>query len=111
MTSPASPHVTVRTYVLTFVSLVVLATLSLVLSGLPDTVSFTLAMVIAFIKATTVLLFFMHLIEERFSFRFVMIVSTMLVFILIALTTLDPMTRAPYPPAPSQNIAYRGGSR
>jgi cytochrome c oxidase subunit IV len=111
MTTTATSPVSLRTYLLTFVGLVGLATLSLVLSGLPDTISFTLSMVIASIKAIAVLLFFMHLIEERFSYRFVMIVSAMLVCILIALTTLDPMTRAPYPPPPSKNIAFRAGTR
>jgi cytochrome c oxidase subunit IV len=107
MTTSATPHVSLRAYIVTYVGLLGLATLSLVLSGLPDTAAFTVSMFIAVIKAIAVLLFFMHLIEQRFSYRFVMIVSALLVCILIALTTLDPMTRAPYPPPPSQNAAFR----
>jgi hypothetical protein len=40
-----------------------------------------------------------------------MVIATVLVCILVALTTLDPMTRAPYPPAPSKNIEFRASNR
>jgi cytochrome c oxidase subunit IV len=107
MSSLVTQQVSLRTYVLNFVGLTALATVSLVLSGLPDSVAVTLSLVIAFTKAVLVLLFFMHLIEERFSFRFVMLVSTLLVGILIVLTVLDPATRGPYAPAPSENRNYQ----
>lgn len=106
MSTAATQQVTLRTYVLTFVGLLALATISLLLSGLPDSVAVTLSLVIAFAKAAMVLMFFMHLSEERFSFRFVMLISTLLVGILIVLTALDPATRAPYAPAPSENRSY-----
>lgn len=94
------------TYFKTYLALVALATLSLLLKGLPGTLAVSLSLLIAAIKAVIVLLFFMHLIAERFSFRFVMLVSSLLVGVLVALTALDPMTRAPYAPGPSHNPSY-----
>ena len=105
-TTPAHHNVQLSTYVYTYLALLALATLSLLLSGLAGTLALTLALAIAAIKATAVLLRFMHLSEEPFSYRFVMIVSSLLVCVLIALTALDPITRAPFPPAPSQNSSY-----
>jgi cytochrome c oxidase subunit IV len=106
MSSPETERVSLAAYIWTYVGLVALATLSLALSGLPDFLAVTLSLVIASVKAVFVLLFFMHLIEERFSYRFVMLVSAVLVCILIVLTALDPATRAPYPPGPSNNASY-----
>ena len=106
MSASQTHGVKLSTYVGTFIALLALATLSLLLKGLPDAAAITLSLAIALIKASAVLLFFMHLIEERFSYRFVMIVSTLLVCILIGLTTLDPITRAPFPPAPSHNQSF-----
>ena len=94
------------TYIFTYMALLALATLSLLLSGLPDALALTLSLAIGAVKAAAVLLLFMHLIEEPFSYRFVMIVSSVLVCILIALTVLDPITRAPFPPPPSHNDSY-----
>lgn len=104
-------HVKLKTYVVTYVGLVALATLSLILKGLPEAVAVTLSLIIACVKAVAVLMIFMHLIEERFSFRFTMLVSSLLVGVLIVLTTLDPLTRAPYPPGPSHNPGYARGAR
>lgn len=99
-------QVKLSTYIGTFAALVVLATISLLLTGLPDTLAVTLSLCIAAVKAVAVLLFFMHLIEEPFSYRFVMLVSALLVTVFIVLTTLDPVTRAPFPPPPSRNASY-----
>ena len=94
------------TYFKTYLALVALATLSLLLKGLPDALAVSLSLLIAAIKAVVVLLFFMHLLEERFSFRFVMLVSSLLVGVLVALTALDPLTREPFAPRPSHNSSY-----
>ena len=102
----ATHHVKLSTYLGTYAALVVLATVSLIATGLPDTLAVSVSLVIAAVKAVAVLLFFMHLIEEPFSYRFVMLVSTLLVGIFIALTTLDPLTRAPFPPPPSRNASF-----
>jgi caa(3)-type oxidase subunit IV len=103
----AQPHASLARYVLTYLALLGLATLALVLSRLPPTLAIVLSLAIAFAKALLVLAVFMHLREERFSYRFVMLISTVLVCIFVALTTLDPLTRGPYPPLPSQNPSYR----
>lgn len=100
------PPAKLSTYIYTYLALLALATLSLLLSGLPDALALTLSLAIGAVKAAAVLLLFMHLIEEPFSYRFVMIVSTVLVCILIALTVLDPITRAPFAPPPSHNDSY-----
>ena len=110
MTALPTTHVKLSTYVITFAALLALATLSLLLRGLPDSVAVALSLIIALVKALGVLLFFMHLIEERFSFRFVMLVSSLLVVVLVVLTTLDPMTRAPFPPSPGRNPTYAQGT-
>lgn len=106
MAEPHTHQVKLSTYFGTFGALVVLATVSLLLTGLPDTLAVTLSLIIALIKSIAVLLFFMHLIEEPFSSRFVMLVATLLVAVLVLLTTLDPLTRAPFPPPPSDHASY-----
>jgi caa(3)-type oxidase subunit IV len=102
----STPPAKLSTYIYTYLGLVALATLSLLLSGLPEGLAITLSLAIAALKAAAVLLLFMHLIEEPFSYRFVMIVSTVLVCVLIALTVLDPVTRAPFAPPPNRNDSY-----
>ena len=110
MAESHTERVKLSTYVATYLSLVALATLSLLLKGLAESVALALSLVIAGVKAVAVLLYFMHLREERFSFRFVMLISSVLVGILIALTALDPLTRGPFPPAPSRNQSYTEGA-
>jgi caa(3)-type oxidase subunit IV len=100
-------HVTTRRYFWTYFWLILLATLSFVISILPIRTGIAVALVIAFVKAFLVLGWFMHLVEESAGFKLVMFVSTLLVVTLIALTALDPLTRAPYPPAPADNSQYR----
>jgi len=94
------------TYLVTYLILLALATLALLLSGLPDALAVTLSLVIAVVKAVMVLMLFMHLREERFSYRYVMVVSTLLVVVFISLTTVDPLSRAPYAPTPGLNRSY-----
>lgn len=50
-------------------------------------------MSIAGVKATLVTLFFMHLREQRFANRIVVLVSVLFVIILVALTAADVATR------------------
>jgi cytochrome c oxidase subunit IV len=108
MLQPYKPSpVTLRAYIATYIALLVLATASWLFAGLPDGSALIVALGIAAIKAVLVLLFFMHLIEERFSYRFVMLIAVVLVGVFISLTVLDPLTRGPYPPGPSQNTRFR----
>lgn len=110
MAHTQSNTIGLRAYVGTFVTLLTLATLSLLLSELRGTVALTVALGIAAIKALLVLLYFMHLRDERFSFRFVLVVSTVLCCLLIGLTALDPVTRA-HPEGPSHNPRFEQASR
>lgn len=58
-----------------------------------------IALAIAVVKSALVLLFFMHLVEERFANGLVVIVALILIATLVALTTADPATRFTFPPA------------
>jgi cytochrome c oxidase subunit 4 len=100
-------HVTGLTYVVTFVGLLVLATVSLLLSFLHWPVWGTIvALGIAGIKAILVLFFFMHLVEQRFTNRMAVLVSVLFVGLLVGLTTADVATRhtlaARTEPAPNE---------
>jgi cytochrome c oxidase subunit 4 len=88
------------------VGLLALATLSLVFAILPLQTGLGVALAIALVKAVLVLAWFMHLVEEGLGAKFFMFFSALLVVILVTLTTLDPLTRAPYPPAPAANVEY-----
>ncbi|HEX2570532.1 MAG TPA: cytochrome C oxidase subunit IV family protein [Polyangia bacterium] len=51
------------------------------------------ALIIAAIKATLVALFFMHLLEQRASYRVALVVSLLFVAVLVTFTVLDVRTR------------------
>lgn len=93
-TETESQHVSVRAYILTYVSLLVLATLSwwIAVAHVPGGV--ILAISIGVIKAVLVLAYFMHLAEEGFSFKLTITTAVAMVVIFIGLTVLDPLTRA-----------------
>lgn len=99
-------HVTITHYVLTYVGLLVLATISLVFAVLPLHTGLGVALVIALVKALLVLGWFMHLVEESLGAKFFMFFSVLLVVVFVTLTTLDPLTRAPYPPPPTANVEF-----
>ena len=111
MAVPQAKHVTVRHYAWTYALVIALATLSLGLTLADVHSGIAVALAIAFVKAFLVLGWFMHLVEESFGFKLVMLISTLLVLVLIALTVLDPLTRTPYPPPPADNHEYRAGAR
>lgn len=87
-------HVSMRAYVLTYLSLLVLATASWLIAILHVPGGVILAIAIGVIKALLVLAYFMHLAEEGFSFKLTMATSVLMVLIFISLTVLDPFTRA-----------------
>lgn len=99
-------HVTTRHYLFTYGGLILLATLSLVLALLPVHTGLAVALAIAAVKALLVLAWFMHLVEESFGSKLAILLATLLVATLIALTALDPLTRGPFPPAPAQNAQF-----
>ena len=100
-------HVGAVAYVVTFVGLLALATLSLLLSFLHWPVWGTVvALAIAGVKAILVLFFFMHLVEQRFTNRMAVLVSVLFVGLLVGLTSADVATRhtiaARTEPAPNE---------
>jgi cytochrome c oxidase subunit 4 len=58
------------------------------------------SLVIATVKATLVVLYFMHLAHARFSTKMVVIVSALFVILLVSLTAGDVATRHTFPAAP-----------
>jgi cytochrome c oxidase subunit 4 len=87
-------HVSGIAYVLTFVGLLALATLSLLLSFLHwSTGDLVVSLVIAAAKALLVLMFFMHLVEQRAANRLTVVVSLGFAALLIGLVAADVATR------------------
>jgi len=63
-----------------------------------------IALLIAAAKSTLVLLFFMHLVEQRFINGFVILVALGLIGLLLSLVAADILTRHTFPPTPLQEI-------
>ncbi len=88
-------------YLAVWLALVGLTALSFLLSlthlGAIDTV---FSLVIAAAKSTVVLLFFMHLVEERFSVAVVPALAVGYVLLLVALMVTDVLSRHTYPKTP-----------
>ncbi len=94
-------HVTAFGYLATYIALIVLATISLLLSFVHwPAGDLVISLVIAGVKAVLVLWFFMHLYEQRFANRFVVLVSFAFVALLVSLVAIDVASRHTYPPAP-----------
>jgi caa(3)-type oxidase subunit IV len=89
--------VSLRGYTATYGALLVLATMSLGLSRIHFAGGVTVALLIAAAKAGAVLWTFMHLVEERASSRFAVLVALSLMAILVALTGVDVATRHTFP--------------
>jgi caa(3)-type oxidase subunit IV len=89
--------VTFVSYAVTYAVLLVLASLSLVLSRFHFGAGTAVALAIAGIKACAVLWVFMHLVEQRASSRFAVLLAVSLMVILIGLTTVDVDTRHTFP--------------
>jgi caa(3)-type oxidase subunit IV len=88
----ASGH-SIRTYVTTYVVLLLLATVSWIIASFHVPGAVVLGLGIGAIKAVLVLAYFMHLSAEAFSFKLVLMTAVVLVAIFIGLTALDPLTR------------------
>jgi cytochrome c oxidase subunit IV len=83
-----------RTYVLTFVGLLILTTLTLLLSFAPlGSWHVPTALLIAIAKTLLVALFFMHLIEQETVNWVAILVSVLLMGTFIGLSTLDVASR------------------
>jgi caa(3)-type oxidase subunit IV len=86
-------HSSTRLYVAVYGALLVLATASWLLARLHTPLLLPLAIGIGAIKALLVLRYFMHLGTEPFSFKLAIASAGILVLILVALTTLDVLSR------------------
>ena len=89
-------------YLFVWLALVVLTALSFLLSlahlGQLDT---WVSLLIAAIKSALVLLFFMHLVEERSTVRIVPLLALSYVALLLALLSTDVLGRRTFPRAPA----------
>ena len=87
-------EMTGRGYVLTWLALVILAAASLGLSFVHlGAWTFAAAMGIAALKATLVILFFMHVSHARTSVRLLLLATASFIVVLIALMVADIATR------------------
>lgn len=94
----AHKHMTGPGYLLTYAALIALASLSLGLSYVHWPFGeVVVALVIATLKAFLVVWFFMHLVEQRFANRLVLLVSVFFVLLLVTLTATDVATRHTFP--------------
>lgn len=91
---PSKHHVSLLGYVLTFAALLVLSGLTLGAAFLDlGRWSMVLALGIASIKALLVALFFMHLVEQSTTNRFVALTGVVFVGLLVGLMVVDVDTR------------------
>ena len=101
-------HVSAKRYVIIWAALVALTLVSWLFSlaslGAADVV---IAISIAAVKSTLVLLFFMHLVEARLASGLVPLISAGFVFLLVSLVTADVATRHTFPPAVSPPLRAR----
>lgn len=103
-------HLSATVYLYTYVALIVLATVSLLGSFISWRGELVVSMVVATVKSLLVAWIFMHLAEQRFANRMVVLVSAVLLSIFIGLTTLDVLSRKTFPPRPvpaSGSLFYR----
>jgi cytochrome c oxidase subunit 4 len=88
-------------YHATFAGLIVLTTLTLALSFLHlGAASIPVALTIAVVKSTLILLFFMHLTEQRVSNWVAFVTAVLLVSTLVGLVLLDVASRTRTPLVP-----------
>ena len=95
-------HVTVGKTSLAWVALLGLTFLSFGASrlGLSGTAELAVALTISVVKTLIVLFIFMHLIEQRFANRLIVIVTFLFIVLLVALMAADPLTRKTFPRTP-----------
>jgi len=98
----SAKHVSATRYLLAYVALVILASLSVTIAKSTHVPFWDVAISlgIAVIKAGVVLWVFMHLSETTNQIRFGLALSVSLLLTLLLLTTADVATRHDLPPAP-----------
>jgi len=94
-------HVTGKKLVVSWLLLLVLTFISFGASRLGLGVwELWIAMTISVAKTLIVLFIFMHLVEQRFANRLVVILTFLFVLLAVALIAADPLTRKTYPSRP-----------
>lgn len=89
-------------YVVVWVALVALTGLSFLMSRLHlGTADVAIALIIAVVKTTLVLLFFMHLVEARFSIVLMPLAAMFFIALLASLVATDVATRLTFPMRPA----------
>ncbi|MDC3953936.1 cytochrome C oxidase subunit IV family protein [Polyangium jinanense] len=96
-----SAHVTTPKLIGSWIALLVLTFLSFGISrlGLGEA-ELVIALAISVAKTFVVLFIFMHLVEQRFANRLIVILTFLFIALLVALTAADPLTRKTFPPRP-----------
>jgi cytochrome c oxidase subunit 4 len=92
-------------YLLVWVALVALTGLSFLMSRLHlGTADVVIALGIATVKTVLVLLFFMHLVEARFSIVLIPVAAIFFILLLAGLVATDVATRMTFPVAPAPYV-------
>lgn len=95
-------HVTAGKTVGTWILLLILTFLSFGASkvGLSGALELGVALSISIVKTLLVLFIFMHLVEQRFANRLIVIVTFLFIVLLVSLMAADPLTRKTFPKTP-----------
>ena len=94
MKSTHSEHEGYGIYLVTWMALLALTTLTVTVAGMQlGRISILVAIVVAAIKATVVTFFFMHLREERTSLKVMVLVCLATLAIFIGITFFDVLFR------------------
>lgn len=95
-------HITAVKTSLAWVVLLALTFLSFGASrlGLSGSAELAVALTISVVKTLIVLFIFMHLVEQRFANRLIVIVTFLFIVLLVSLMAADPLTRKTFPRTP-----------
>ncbi len=89
-------RLTAKHFTFAFIAVMALGALSFGLSFLPlGEAEVPVAMGIAGLKAAIVAFYFMHLVEQPSSHRFIAVIGVVFVLVLILFSSADVLTRAP----------------
>jgi cytochrome c oxidase subunit IV len=94
-------HVTGKKLVFAWLGLLVLTFVSFGISRFAHgAAEIGIAMLISVAKTLIVLFIFMHLIEQRFANRLIVILTFLFIVLLVSLVGADPVTRKTFAPRP-----------
>lgn len=95
-------HVTGKKLVLSWIALIVLTFVNFGTSRLGlGGVELPIALAISVVKTLVVLFIFMHLVEQRFANRLIVILTFLFISLLVSLVVADPLTRRTFPERPN----------